>query len=767
MIGRTNVDLRRRVLVVDEALARPNTAAGRATQAIVEELRARDVDVVEAASMEDGAAVAASDAAIHCVFVDWPADTAESTDGDGAANLLRALRRVNDRVPVFLTAERRGRHKIGIEAMQLVDEFVWKLEDTSDFIAGRAIAAMDRYLTTAMPPFMHAILTYNRDHEYSWAAPGHQGGVAFTKSTVGRVFFDFYGENLFRTDTGIERAALGSLLDHTGPIAVSEANTARVFGADRSYSILNGTSGSNRVVMNACIGDNQIAVCDRNCHKSIEQGLVQSGGIPVFFLPTRNRYGIIGPIHPDQMTPEAIRQKITANPLAQQAVSQEPVYTVVTNCTYDGMCYNAREAQAVLAQTFDRIHFDEAWYAYARFNPMYRDRYAMHGNPSEHPDDGPTVFATQSTHKLLAALSQASFIHVRDGRNPIEHGRFNESYVAQGTTSPLYAIIASNDVATGMMDGPGGYALTQEVIDEAVDCRQAFARVYQEFASAGDWFFKPWNADEVVDPATGRRIPFADAPHELLAGDPNCWVLHPGDTWHGFDGLSEGWCLLDPIKFGVVCPGMGDDGNLQEHGIPAAVVTAYLGRHGIIPSRTTDHMVLFLFSIGITRGKWGTLANTLLDFKRDYDRNAPLAEVVPGVVGTAPARYAGMGLKDLGDQMWAHMRENRQGYWMAQAYSSLPTPELRPREAFQRLMARRAELVPIDRMANGVSGVGVIPYPPGIPIVMPGENVGPADGPWLTYIRTLQEWGDRFPGFEAELEGAEIQDGAYHFYCLK
>jgi arginine decarboxylase len=224
--------------------------------------------------------------------------------------------------------------------------------------------------------------------------------------------------------------------------------------------------------------------------------------------------------------------------------------------------------------------------------------------------------------------------------------------------------------------------------------------------------------------------------------------------------------MLDPIKFGIVCPGMRADGQLDTRGIPADIVTAYLGRHGIVPSRTTDHMVLFLFSVGITKGKWGTLLNTLLDFKNDYDRNAPLTRVLPQVAAAAPARYAGMGLKDLGDEIWEHMKKSRQGYWQAQAYATLPTPAMTPRRAFQQLMAGEAEKVALDRMANRIVAVGLIPYPPGIPIVMPGENLGPTDGPWLTYLRTLQEYGHRFPGFAKEVEGTEERDGVYHVYCL-
>jgi arginine decarboxylase len=431
------------------------------------------------------------------------------------------------------------------------------------------------------------------------------------------------------------------------------------------------------------------------------------------------------------------------------------------------MCYDAKKVESILAKSVDRVHFDEAWYGYARFNPLYRDRYAMRGNPSEHPKDGPTVFATHSTHKLLNALSQTSFIHIRDGRSAIDHGRFNEAYCQQASTSPLYALIASNDVAAAMMDGPAGQALTQETIDEAVACRLATARVRQEFLAKKDWFFAPWNAEEIRDAKSGKRVPFHKASAEQLATDPSCWVLREGDSWHGFDDVPEGYCMLDPIKFGIVCPGMQDDGKLAAKGLPADLVTAYIGRHGIVPSRTTDHMVLFLFSMGVTKGKWGTLLNTLLDFKVDYDRNAPLTEVLPNIAAAAPDRYAGVGLKDLGDEMWAHLRKSRQGHWQAQAYATLPKPIMTPRKAFQRLMAGDAEKVPLAKMANRVAAVGVIPYPPGIPIVMPGENIGASDGPWITYLRTLQEYGHKFPGFAKEVEGTEERDGTYYIYCVK
>jgi arginine decarboxylase len=766
MMAATSRALHRRVLIVDDTALSVGTASARSVHALADELRERDCQVIEALSFEDGVANIVSDAALHCVFVNWTLGRNDATTHEQAETLLRKVRERNAIVPVFLMADRTVAGTVTVEVATLADEFVWLHGDTAAFIAGRAQAAMDRYLERLLPPYAAALMQYNREREYSWAAPGHQGGVAFLKSPVGRLFYDYFGENLFRSDMGIERGALGSLLGHSGPVGASERNAARIFGAQRSYTVLNGTSASNRTIMSACVGDGDIVLVDRNCHKSIEQGLALTGGVPVFFTPTRNRYGIIGPITPKQLSPQAIAQGISSNPLTR-AISSRPVYAVLTNCTYDGMCYHAARAQELLAGSVDRIHFDEAWYGYARFNGMYRERFAMRGDPASHPANGPTVFATHSTHKLLAALSQTSFIHIRDGRGAIDHGRFNEAYVSQASTSPLYALIASNDVAAAMMDGPGGKVLTQECIDEAVACRLALARVHREFAAKDDWFFSPWNAPEVTVRHSGKRVPFEKAPAELLATDPTCWVLEPGQRWHGFESVAEDWCMLDPIKFGIVCPGMGDDGELLERGIPGDLVTAYLTHLGVVPSRTTDHMVLFMFSMGITKGKWGSLISALLDFKADYDSNTPLEQVLPSTVAASPARYAHMGLRDVGNQMWQRMRSTRQGYWQAQAYSRLPRPVMTPRRAFQTLMSGHAIKLPLNEIAGRTVGVGIIPYPPGIPVVMPGEDVGPADGPWLTYLRLLQEWGEAFPGFAKEVEGTEEHDGKYHVYCLR
>jgi arginine/lysine/ornithine decarboxylase len=582
---------------------------------------------------------------------------------------------------------------------------------------------------------------------------------------VGRIFYDYFGENLLRSDLSISVGELGSLLDHTGPIGEHEKYAARVFGAHRTYCVTNGTSTSNRTIFTAAVGRDQIALCDRNCHKSIEHGLVLTGGIPTYFIPLRNRYGIIGPIPPEQFKKDAIQTAIKANSLVTENIEKRAVYSVVTNSTYDGLCYSARRVEELLDPSVDRIHFDEAWYAYARFNPIYRERFAMHGDPGEHK--GPTIFATHSTHKLLAALSQASFLHIRDGRSPIPHERFNESFMMHASTSPLYTIIISNDITAAMMDGPGGEALTNESIQEAIACRQTMGRVHREIAAKKDWFFNTWNADTVKDPKTGKQVRFEDADPDMLATDPDCWVLHPGDAWHGFDRLEEGYCMLDPIKVSVLTPGVSAKGGLDNWGIPATLVTAYLHCRGIEVEKTTDFTILFLFSIGITKGKWGTLLNALLDFKRDYDRNTSLVEVLPSLVSSHHERYRDLGLRDLSDQMFAQLKEAKQTRWLAEAFSTLPAPMMTPSAAYQKLIRGQIEHVPLEQLADRVLATSVVPYPPGIPMLMPGEVAGRGDGPYISYLRALWSWDRKFPGFGHDTHGVENREGTYYVQCLK
>lgn len=726
-------------------------------------LKSKGENVHFAYSWEYATAYVVSTVGIDCILLEW-----DAADHNKIRTLIEKLSLRHDKAPVFLMQKSADDNSnVDAQMMNHITETFLVMDDTTDFIVGRLQAAVNRYEKIMMPPLMAAMMKYAKEKEYSWSAPGHQGGIGFCKTAVGRKFFDFYGENIFRTDMGIERAALGSMLDHTGAFGESEKFIARVFGAHRSYSLVVGTSGANRTIMQACLTDKNIAICDRNSHKSIEQGLILTGATPVYMTPTRNAYSIIGPIPKKQMSAAWLRGQVAENRFVEALESKRPAYSIVTNCTYDGLIYNGDSIQQMLGESCDRIHFDEAWFGYSRFNPIYQGFHAMRGDKANHGEDAPTLFATHSTHKLLNALSQASYIHMREGRGNIKPAQFNQSYMMHATTSPLYSIAASNDVAAAMMDGKQGISLTNEVIEEAVDFRQAIARMHNQKRQENDWFFKPWNPETVTDPSNGERYSFADAPRQILTTAQSCWILNPKDKWHGFTHLDENWVMLDPVKVSLLTPGLNDDGSLQEKGVPAALVTAYLSNLGIVPTRTTDFQIMFLFSMGVTKGKWVTLMNSLMAFKTHYDLNAPLRDVMPGLVSSAPALYGDLGMRDLGDRMIAFLREHNPSHKLNQAYESLPQADMLPRDAFKKLVANDVELVSIYALEGRTAANSVIPYPPGIPMMISGENFGDKNSPLIGYLQALQRWDETFPGFEHETEGAEKEQGVYHVMCLK
>jgi len=745
-----------------------DTAGGRACKQLVDEFAGRSIDTVTAAHVEDAQATIISDTSLRAVMLDWslPGEDGKSNNA-AAASLIKTLRARNERIPIFLLTERDRAKSLTIDLIEGIDELVWLLDDAATFVCGRVEAAMRGYAKTLFGPLTTALYNFTQVNEYSWHTPGHTGGTAFLKHPTGRAFYDFYGENIFRNDLSISVGELGSLLDHTGPIGESEKYIARIFGSERSYSVTNGSSTSNRIIFMACVGRDQVVLCDRNAHKSLEHGLTMTGGIPHYMVPSRNRYGLIGPIYPERFKQAAINKEVAANALSKGLKDKKPVFAVVTNSTYDGLFYDSVRVKKELGSWMDCIHFDEAWVGYGRFNPLYAGRIAMDGDVANHDPKGPTIFTTHSTHKLLAAFSQASYIHLREGRRPMPHALFNESFMMHGSTSPFYPIMASNEVAASMMEGAGGVAMTRESLDEAITFRQVVGRIGREYAKKKEWFFKTWNADKVKD-ASGRKVAFEDASPEHLATHSDCWVLHPGDTWHGFDKLEDGYCMLDPVKVTVLVPGIEDDGSLAKSGgFPATLLTGYLHARGIEVEKTSDFGVLFLFSIGITKAKWSTLLAAMVDFKRDYDDNAPLSRVLPGLVADHPDTYGAMGLRDLGDRMFAVIKKGGQTAHLQKAFSTIPQAIMSPADAYQELIRGRIERVALPNLANRIIATSIVPYPPGIPMMMPGESAGPANGPWIGYLKSLQAWDHAFPGFGHDTHGVEVEDGECYVQCIK
>jgi len=735
------------VVIIDEDFRSENTS-GLGIRVLAKAIEDEGFEVLGVTSFVDMSSFAQqqSRASAFILSID---DEEFAEESQEALDRLRAfvdeIRFRNEEIPIFLHGETRTSRHIPNEILRELNGFIHMYEDTPEFIARYIVREARTYLDSLPPPFFRALTHYAADGSYSWHCPGHSGGVAFLKSPVGQMFHQFFGENMLRADVCNAVDELGQLLDHTGPVAASERNAARIFNCDHLFFVTNGTSTSNKIVWHSTVAPGDIVVVDRNCHKSILHSIMMTGAIPVFLMPTRNHFGIIGPIPLEEFKPENIQKKIDANPFAR-GVKNKPRVLTITQSTYDGILYNVDTIKQMLDGEIDTLHFDEAWLPHATFHDFYR---SMHAIGKDRPRcETSMLFATQSTHKLLAGLSQASQILVQDAtENKLDRDVFNEAYLMHTSTSPQYSIIASCDVAAAMMEPPGGTALVEESIMEALDFRRAMRKVDAEWGA--DWWFKVWGPDYLAEEGIGER---------------EDWMLRDSERWHGFSNLAAGFNMLDPIKATVITPGLDVDGSFSDDiGIPAAIVTKYLAEHGVIVEKTGLYSFFIMFTIGITKGRWNTLVTALQQFKDDYDKNQPLWRVLPEFVIKQP-RYEKIGLRELCSQIHGIYKANDIARLTTEMYLSNMIPAMKPADAFAKMAHKEIERIEIDNLEGRVTSVLLTPYPPGIPLLIPGERF---NSTIVRYLKFAREFNERFPGFETDIHGLvkEVSpDGKVGYY---
>jgi len=721
------------VIIIDEDF-RSENASGLGIRALAKAIEDERVEVLGVTSYGDLSSFAQQQSRASAFILsvdddDFSEKELESTIGE-LRTFVKAIRFRNADIPIFLYGETHTSRHIPNDVLRELHGFIHMFEDTPEFVARYIVREARSYMESLPPPFFRALTHYAQDGSYSWHCPGHSGGVAFLKSPVGQMFHQFFGENLLRADVCNAVDELGQLLDHTGPVAASERNAARIFNCDHLFFVTNGTSTSNKVVWNSTVAPGDVVIVDRNCHKSILHAIIMTGAVPVFLTPTRNHFGIIGPIPMEEFRWENIEKKIRANPFAANAKSKPRVLTI-TQSTYDGILYNVDSIKEMLDGKIDTLHFDEAWLPHATFHKFYHGMHAIGRNRARCKDS--MIFSTQSTHKLLAGLSQASQILVQDSEaRKLDYDTFNEAYLMHTSTSPQYAIIASCDVAAAMMEPPGGTALVEESIMEALDFRRAMRKVDTEFGK--DWWFKVWGPERLSAEGVGNR---------------DDWMLRPSERWHGFGNLAPGFNMLDPIKATVITPGLDVTGKFAKSGIPAAVVTKYLAEHGIIVEKTGLYSFFIMFTIGITKGRWNTMVTELQQFKDDYDNNRALWRVLPEFITKFP-RYEKIGLKDLCDQIHGVYRANDVARLTTEMYLSDMQPAMPPGEAWARMAHRKIERVDIDKLEGRVTSVLLTPYPPGIPLLIPGERF---NATIVRYLQFARMFNQQFPGFETDIHG--------------
>ena len=428
--------------------------------------------------------------------------------------------------------------------------------------------------------------------------------------------------------------------------------------------------------------------------------------------------GIIGPVKLKEFEAQFISDQINANPLIPESKKKEKVkMSALTNSTYDGVIYNVKRIKESLKHNVENLHFDEAWYAYAKFHPIYKDHYGMNNDESE---KHPPIFVSQSTHKLLMAFSQASMLHIKNGTDKkIDPVLFNETYMMFGSTSPQYSMIASLEVASKMMDDNGEVILNDSILD-TIQLRKKVVGIQNEKRASNDWFFGMWQPAKAN--YKGKLTDFLSIPDDYIASNQDVWVMSADNNWHGFKDMEDNYVMLDPIKLTFTTPGITTDGKMETEGIPASVVSNFLMDKGIVVEKTDYYSFLMLHSIGTTRGKHGELLAALFKFKQAYDNNTLLSEEFPGLMEKYPEKYSTKGLKDHCNDIHNYFKDHDLINKMHDAFENIPEQSMKPADAYKCIVENKVERVEIsEKLMGRTMAVMLVPYPPGIPIMMGGE----------------------------------------------
>jgi len=480
----------------------------------------------------------------------------------------------------------------------------------------------------ARTPFTDQLKNYVRMAKDQWHTPGHSSGESLRGSPWVNDFYEFMGDHVFDADLSVSVPMLDSLMEPRGVIAEAQALAAKAFGARRTFFATNGTSTANKVIFQTLLAPGEKLLLDRNCHKSVHHGVVLSGAQPVYLDSALNRrFGLYGPV-PKKTILEEIRRHPDAEAL------------ILTSCTYDGLRYDLAPIVAAAHAKGIRVIVDEAWYGFARFHPAFRPTALEAG----------ADYATQSTHKVLSAFSQASMIHVNDPG--FREHLFRENFNMHTSTSPQYTLIASLDVARkqAVMEG---YKLLARTLSLARELRE-----------------------QINSTGVFRVLELED--------------LLPEEVRH--DGIR-----LDPTKVTVDFSGCGYTvDELQKE---------LFDRYNIQIEKSTFNTITLLLTIGTTRSKVSRLYDALMRIAREKRPPRRLVRT-PEIPAFTKLQYL-------------------------------------PRDAYY----CGGELLPVfddqervnPALGGRVCADGIVPYPPGIPVLVPGQLITPAIAEYLANLLRSQK----------------------------
>ena len=658
-------------------------------------------------------------------------------------------------IPVFLylrdeenTPEELVGHVVGVISDNLTDRRLF----------GRQIdEAAKRYEDKVLPPFFGALAQYVYKGKSQFDCPGHQGGAYFRRHPAGRAFYDFYGEELFRSDLCNADVAMGDLLIHEGAPLKAQKAAAKIYNADKTYFVLNGTSASNKVVLNAALTPGDLVLYDRNNHKSVNHGaLLQAGATPIYLETARNPFGFIGGIDEKCFDEKYLRDLIREK-CPEKADAKRPFRLAVIQLgTYDGTIYNARQVVDKIGHLCDYILFDSAWVGYEQFIPMMRDCSPL---LLELGPEDPGIFVTQSVHKQQAGFSQSSQIHKKDAHirgqdRFIPHKVLNNAFMMHASTSPFYPLFASLDVNAKMQEGEAGRRLWADCVKTPIDARKLLLDTCHHI--------KPFIPNKV------RGADWKSYPTNLIAQDLEFFKFVPGEKWHSFEGYGENQYFVDPCKFMLTTPGINvETGEYEDFGVPATILANYLRENGIIPEKNDLNSILFLMTPAENKEKMDHLVSQIARFEKYLDEDAPLEDVLPGLYKHYEYRYHDYSIRQLCQEMHDFYKERNIKEIQKQMFCSeyMPKSVINPQDAHFAFLRGQAELVRMEDAEGRVAAEGALPYPPGVLCCFPGEVWG---GPVLKYFLAWQEAMGRMPGFAPELQGVYVEDngrGGKQVYC--
>ena len=661
---------------------------------------------------------------------------------DIKAGKLQEIEALHMGIPVFAVADDNADLPMGRLSA------VWATHPTDRAFYGRQVdCAAQKYEDQLLPPFFGSLEKYVQAGNLQFDCPGHQGGAFFRRHPAGRAFYNFFGESIFRADLCNADVSMGDLLIHEGAPCAAQKAAAKVYNADKTYFVLNGTSASNKVVLNAVLAPGDLVLFDRNNHKSNHHGaLLQAGATPVYLETARNPYGFIGGIDAHCFDENYLRDLVRE--VAPEKANQKRPFrlAVIQLGTYDGTIYNARQVIDSIGHLCDYILFDSAWVGYEQFIPMMKDCSPL---LLELGPEDPGIFVTQSIHKQQAGFSQTSQIHKKDSHikgqeRYVPHKRLNNAFMMHASTSPFYPLFAALDVNAKMHEGQLGRDLWLDCVKVGIEARKLLLKTCR--------YIRPFVPTEVE----GR--PWASYDTDEMAHDLKFFDFKPGEKWHAFEGYGEHQYFVDPCKFLLTTPGINTEtGEYEDFGVPATILANYLRENNIIPEKCDLNSILFLMTPAEDTAKMTHLVTQIKRFEELLDADAPLSEVLPSVYAAHEERYRGYTIRQLCQEMHDFYRSRDVKQLQKEMFRKAHFPKMvmRPQEAHFEFIRGHVDYVPLEKAEGRIAAEGALPYPPGVLCCVPGEVWG---GAVLQYFLALEEGINRMPGFSPELQGVYIQE---------